>query len=98
MHVDLKPLVRLQRTLGFVERLRILETERHGLEHLPAKHRHELLVLAPDLRLEGRAAGAELTDHVPIATREAVADCRMPVPADDLLPTQISARMSAGGL
>ena len=71
MHVDLEAFVGLERALRFLEGRGILQAERHRLERFAAEDGHELLVLAPDLRLERRAAGAEMTDDVPVAAREA---------------------------
>src|SRR4051812_46316942 len=88
MDVHLDALVALERAFGLLERLRILEAEGDRLERLAAEDGHELLVLSPDLRLERRAAGAEVTDDVPVPTREAdfPSDRRIRVSADDLLP------------
>ena len=71
VHVHRDPLVGLQGALGLLEGARVLEPERQGLERLPPEHRQHLLVLAPDLRLERRAAGREAADHGPVAAAEA---------------------------
>ena len=86
MHVDLDALVRLQRTLCLLERRGILQPEGNRLECLAAEYRHELFVLTPDLRLERRAARAELADNVPIPTSEAqlVADHGVVIASDHL--------------
>ncbi len=69
--VDGESLVGLQGPLGLLECRGILEPEGHRLESLPPKHRHELLVLSPDLRLEGGAAGRESAHHIPMAPGKA---------------------------
>src|SRR5206468_2431425 len=70
MRVHLDATIGFQRALRFLERGRVFQPERHRLEDLPAKDWHELLILAPDLRLERRAARAERADYVPVAPRE----------------------------
>src|SRR4029079_779055 len=66
---------------------RILEPEDDRLEGVTPEHRHELLVFAPDLRLEGRAVGAEPAHHVPVPPSEVqgLADTGVIEPARHLL-------------
>src|SRR5437867_1482769 len=70
VRVNRHAFVVLQRAPGVLERRRVLEAERDGLEHVAPEYGHELLVFAPDLRFERRAGGREVTRDGPVATRE----------------------------
>src|SRR5437764_1346406 len=57
MHIHGHALVALQQALGLFERAGIAQPQCDRLEDLAAEHGHELLVLAPHLRVERRAPG-----------------------------------------
>src|SRR5262245_15506176 len=86
MRIHRDALVALERALRFLETVRVLQAERYRLVRLPAEHGHELLVLAPDLRLEGGATSTEVTNDVPVAAGEVhrLADLRVGEPPNEL--------------